>query len=249
MGVGRLLAKAWIALCLFSGAHALHQQAGANPNAVFAIVVAVLLFTAMGLLFATGYGVSARDGAMPLLARLKPQHALPDFNGIVFVVFALLSYLNQVLFAPTHPIGPVISAVSSAMQFVVPGQSGLLAALAPCAPDSGRVFASSFAWVLAIVYVASAVSRIRLSAGLLRLERSTRPEMLGATTHAGVLGIAAIAGIQLFFFGSAWPWIACGTLAGLPGAVLIGLMPLMLAYLIVAALTAGVALSPEKHGF
>jgi len=246
MGVGRLLAKAWIALCLFAGAHALHQKMGAGTEALFAIAVAVLLFAAMGLLFATGYGVSARDGTTPLLARLKPQHALPDFNGIVFVVFALLSYLNQVLFAPTHPFGPAISAVSRAIGFAVPGQNGLLAALSPCAPDGGRVFAGAFAWCLAIVYVASAVSRIRLSASLVRLERATRPEMLGATTHAAVLGFAAIAGIQLFFFGSLWPWIACGTLAGLPGTVLIGLMPLMLAYLIVAALTAAFALSPEK---
>lgn len=246
MGVGRLLAKAWIALCLFSGAHALDQQAGASPNAAFAIGVAVLLFAAMGLLFATGYGVSARDGSVPLLVRLKPQHALPDFNGIVFVAFALLSYLNQVLFAPGHESGPVIGALSRAMQFVVPGQNALLASLAACAPDGGRVFASAFAWALALVYVASAVSRIRLSAGLLRLERSNRPEMLGATAHAAVLGIAAIVGIQLFVFGSAWPWFSCGTLVGLPGTVLIGLMPLMLAYLIVAAITAGVALSPEK---
>ncbi len=133
------------------------------------------------------------------------------------------------------------------MQFAVPGQDALLVALAPCALDGGRVFSSAFAWMLAIVFVASAISRIRLAAGLLRLERNTRSEVLGASVHAGVLGIAAIAGIQLFFIGAAYPLFACSVLAGLPGAVIIGLAPLLLAYLIVAALTAAVALSPERQ--
>jgi hypothetical protein len=100
---------------------------------------------------------------------------------------------------------------------------------------------------LAIIFVASAISRIRLAAGLLRLERTARSEVLGAPVHAAVLGIAAIAGIQMFFIGSAYPWFGCQILAGLPGTVIIGLAPLLLAYLIVAALTAAVALSPEKQ--
>ncbi len=249
MGVARLLAKGWIVLCFFAGAHEIHHvMTGPSPapQSVPAIVVTMLLFAAMGLLFATGYGVSARDSTKPLLERLKPHHLIPDFNGIVFLIFVVLSFLNQILFAPLHPIGPVVGAIVNAIQFAVSGQDALLIALSPCASDGGRVFASSFAWMLAIIFVASAISRIRLSAGLLRLERATRSEVLGASVHAGVLGIAAIAGIQLFFMGTAYPWFGCSVLAGLPGTVLIGLAPLLLAYLIVAALTAAVALSPER---
>jgi hypothetical protein len=246
MGVARLVAKGWIVFCLFAAAHAIHMHL-ATPAYAPAIVVSMLLFAAMGLLFATGYGVSARDGTKPLIERLKPHHLMPDFNGIVFLIFVVLSWLNQILFAPFHPIGAGIGAIVNAIQFAVPGQDALLVALAPCAPDGGRVFSSAFAWILAIIFVASAISRIRLAAGLLRLERTTRSEVLGAPVHAAVLGIAAIAGIQMFFIGSAYPWFGCQILAGLPGTVIIGLAPLLLAYLIVAALTAAVALSPEKQ--
>jgi hypothetical protein len=246
MGVARLVAKGWIVFCLFAAAHAIHMHL-ATPAYAPAIIVSMLLFAAMGLLFATGYGVSARDGTKPLIERLKPHHLMPDFNSIVFLIFVVLSWLNQILFAPLHPIGSGVSAIVNAIQFAVPGQDALLVALAPCAPDGGRVFSSAFAWILAIIFVASAISRIRLSAGLLRLERSTRSEVLGAPVHAAVLGIATIAGIQMFFIGSAYPWFGCQILAGLPGTVIIGLVPLLLAYLIVAALTAAVALSPEKQ--
>jgi hypothetical protein len=246
MGVARLVAKGWIVFCLFAAAHAIHMHL-ATPAYAPAIIVSMLLFAAMGLLFATGYGVSARDGTKPLIERLKPHHLMPDFNSIVFLIFVVLSWLNQILFAPLHPIGSGVSAIVNAIQFAVPGQDALLVALAPCAPDGGRVFSSAFAWILAIIFVASAISRIRLSAGLLRLERSTRSEVLGAPVHAAVLGIAAIAGIQMLFIGSAYPWFGCQILAGLPGTVIIGLVPLLLAYLIVAALTAAVALSPEKQ--
>ncbi len=210
MGVARLLAKGWIVVCLFAAAHQIHHSLVAStptPQAIPAIIVSMLLFAAMGLLFATGYGVSARDATTPLIARLKPHHLMPDFNGIVFLIFIVLSYLNQTLFAPMHPTGPAVSAIVNAVQFAVPGQDALLVAIAPCAPDGGRVFSSAFAWILAIVFVASAISRIRLAAGLLRLERNTRSEVLGASVHAGVLGIAAIAGIQLFFMGSCLPAI------------------------------------------
>lgn len=249
MGVARLVAKGWVVFCLFAGAHAIHLRFAVQANAAElpAIVVSMLLFAAMGLLFVTGYGVSARDGTKPLIERLKPHHLMPDFNGIVFLIFVLLSFLNQILFAPFHPVGAGVGAIVNAIQFAVPGQDSLLVTLASCAPDGGRVFSSAFAWMLGIIFVASAISRIRLAAGLLRLERATRSEVLGAPVHAAVLGIAAIAGIQMFFIGSAYPWFGCPIMAGLPGTVIIGLAPLLLAYLIVAALTAAVALSPEKQ--
>ena len=80
------------------------------------------------------------------------------------------------------------------------------------------------------------MSRLKLTAGLIRIERTLHPEVLGPTTVAAVLGVAAIVGIQCFFVGSLYAFLPCGALAEIPGAVLIGLAPLLLAYLIFAAL-------------
>jgi hypothetical protein len=46
--------------------------------------------------------------------------------------------------------------------------------------------------------------------------------------------------------GSAYPWMNCSAFADITGAVLIGLAPLMLSYLIVAALASLMAAAPEK---
>ena len=53
-------------------------------------------------------------------------------------------------------------------------------------------------------------------------------------------------GIQFLFVGSAYPWLNCSAFADVTGALLIGLAPLMLAYLIVAALASLMASAPEK---
>jgi hypothetical protein len=247
MAIARLLAKGWIVFCLYAGAYALWMglAAGQPPlEMLSALSIGLLLFAAMGLLFAGGYGLSARDGAS-FRTRLKPQHLVPDFNELVFLAFVVLSFIDQILFAPQHLTGPVADALENAVDFAIPGHHALLVKLSPCAMDGGRIFASAFTWMLALIFLGSALSRIRLAAALLRLERSARPEVLGATAHAAVLGVAALIGIQLFVMGSLYGWIDCGVLAGLTGALLIGLAPLMLAYLIVAALTALVAMGPE----
>ena len=109
-------------------------------------------------------------------------------------------------------------------------------ALDVCSMDGGRIFAAAFTWLLAIIYLASAASRLKLQAGIIRLERSTRPEMLGPALRAFLLGMVAVVGIQFLFVGSAYPWFDCSAFADITGALLIGLAPLMLAYLIVAAL-------------
>jgi hypothetical protein len=183
---------------------------------------------------------------MPLLARLKPRHLMPGFNELVFLAFVILSFVDQAVFAPRHIDGSIVDAVERAIAFVIPGQHALVVALAPCTDEGGRVFASAFAWMLALIFFASALSRIRLAAGLVRLERSTRPETLGPAVLAGVLFVAALAGIQLLFVGTALRWLDCSQLAGLPGAFAAGLAPLMLSYLIVAALTALLAVGPER---
>jgi hypothetical protein len=247
MGVARLLAKGWVVFCLFAGAHELRfalMRGSSALEALESVGVPVLLFTAMGLLFVGGYGVSAAQRA-PLLARFKLRSLIPGFNELVFVAFAIVSFIAQTVLAPGLIAGPVPDALERAIAFIVPGQAALMDALSPCLLDGGRILASAFTWLLAIIYLASAVSRLTLQAGVIRIERTLRPEALGPMVLAFVLGTVAIAAIQLFYMGSIYPWLDCSAYTDVPGAVLIGLAPLMLAYLIVAALATAMATGPE----
>ncbi len=247
MGVARLLAKGWIVFCLFAGAHAIHMGLlrGVSPlDSVQSAAIPTVLFAAMGLLFIGGFGASGGQG-VPFLARFKPHHLVPGFNELVFLAFAALSFVDQVAVAPDYISGPAADALERAIAFVVPGQNALVDALAPCGLDGGRVFAAAFSWLLAIIYFASAASRLKLAAGIIRIERAVRPEALGPLALAFVLGIAAIVGIQLLFVGSAFPWLSCTAFTDITGALLIGLAPLMLAYVVVAALAAAMAIGPE----
>ena len=247
MGVARLLAKGWVVFCLFAGAHELRfaLMRGSSPlEAAQSVGVPVLLFTAMGLLFVGGYAASSVHGT-PLFGRFKPRHLIPGFNDLVFVGFTILSFVVQTTVAPEFVAGPVVDALEHAIAFVVPGQAALVDALTPCLLDGGRIFASAFTWLLAIIYLASAVSRLRLQAGIIRIERTLRPEALGPLVLAFVLGTAAIVCIQLLYMGSVYPWLSCSAFTDIPGALLIGLAPLMLSYLIVAGLAAAMATGPE----
>lgn len=247
MGVARLLAKGWVVFCLFAGAHELRfaLMRGMSPlDAIQTVGVPVLLFSAMGLLFAGGYGASGGQG-MPFLARFKPQHLIPGFNELVFIGFVILSFIVQTAVAPQFTSGPVTDALEHAIAFVVPGQGALAEALSPCLLDGGRIFASAFTWLLAIIYLASAVSRLKLASGIIRLERTLRPEALGPLALAFVLGGAAIVGIQLLFMGSVYPMLSCTAFTDITGELLIGLAPLMLSYLIVAGLATAMATGPE----
>jgi hypothetical protein len=254
MGFARLLAKSWVVFCFVAGAHALRIQMTSGVPfsfSAFAIGICVVLFVAMGLLFAGGFGAAGSPPGTPLMAQLQPANFIPGFNEIVFMVFLVLSFVNQVVFAPLSADGGSISmgasgALESAMYFVVPGQRALAYSLAVCSMDGGRIFAAAFTWLLAIIYLGSAVSRLKLTAGLMRLERAKRPEILGPTLRAFLLGIAAVVGIQFLFVGSSYPWFQCSAYTDITGALLIGLFPLMLAYLIVAALASLMAASPES---
>ncbi len=253
MGFARLLAKSWVVFCLVAGAHALRIQLSSGvplAASAFTVGICVVLFTAMGLLFAGGFGAAGSPPGTPLIARLKTAHFIPGFNEIIFVVFLILSFVNQVVFAPMSSDGGAIGtgatgALESAMYFAVPGQRALVYSLAVCSMDGGRVFAAAFTWLLAIIYLGSAVSRLKLTAGIMRLERAKRPEILGPTLRAFLLGIVAVVGIQFLFVGSSYPWFQCSAYTDITGALLIGLFPLMLAYLIVAALASLMAASPE----
>ena len=90
------------------------------------------------------------------------------------------------------------------------------------------------------------IAQEEVQAGIIRLERSQKPEILGPTLRAFLLGVAAVVGIQFLFVGSAFPWLNCSAFADIAGALLIGLAPLMLSYLIVAALASLLASSPES---
>jgi len=249
MGIARLLAKAWVVFCLVAGAHALRIALATGlplPSSAFSIGICVILFSAMGLLFTGGFGVAGGASGTPLIERLKPVHLMPGFNEIVFVTFLVLSFVNQVYFAPQTLGDGATGALQSAMYFVVPGQRELVYSLGTCSMDGGRIFAASFTWLLAIIYIGSAASRLRLVAGLMRLERAQKPEILSPTLRAFLLGVASVVGIQFLFVGSAYPWFACSAYTDITGALLIGLFPLMLAYLIVAALASLMAASPES---
>lgn len=248
MGMARLLAKGWVVFCLFAGAHALRLEiigGESTLTAIADIVPPLLLFAAAGLLFIGGYGASGIDPTVPLRARFRPHHLVPGFNELVFIAFLIASFVNQAFLAPDQMSSPVAGAISTAVAAIVPGQRALEEQLS-CGLDGGRVFSSAFAWILALVYFGSAASRLKLTAGLIRLERVTRPEPLGPSPLAFVLGAFAIIGVQLLFVGTMYPWLPCSAFTDISGALLIGLAPLMLAYLIVVALAAAMATGPEK---
>src|SRR5690242_17429759 len=96
MGAARLLAKGWIAFCLYTGALALGGAAGGTPaGAPSTVIVCLLLFGAMGILFISGYGLSAGHVHPPSLTQLKLQKLLPGFSELVFIAFALILLLVQ----------------------------------------------------------------------------------------------------------------------------------------------------------
>ena len=248
MGAARLLAKAWSVFCVFAGAYALQRALmGGQPllQAAGPIVVCVLLFGAMGLLFAGGFGVSGNGARMPFMERLKPDHLAPGFNGVVFIAFAAAIFMMQSVYLPAHGGNDGLDALQAAISFAIPGQRALEDRVAVCGPDGGRTIASAFSWLLAFIFLGSALSRIRLAAAIVRLERRSRPELLGTSTLAFLLGLVAVVGIQLLFMGTIFSLLPCATLADIPGRLVIGLGPLMLAYLIVAAVTDLLALGPE----
>jgi hypothetical protein len=245
MGAARLLAKGWIAFCLYTGALALGGATAARAGTGGTVVVCLLLFGAMGILFIAGYGLSAGHVHPPSPFQMKPQNLLPGFNELVFVAFALVLLLVQLFYAPAWHEGPAVDALESAIRFAVFGERALETSLLSCRVDGGRLFISSLSWTLALIFLGSAVSRLRLGATIVRFERKRRPEALGAQPLAFVLGLLAVAGIQLLYMGTAYTLLPCPTLGGLFGGAMIGIGPLMLAYLIAAALANLLALGPE----
>jgi hypothetical protein len=255
MGIARLLAKGWIVFCLYAGAQALNLallKGTALQDAAPPIAICVLLFGAMGLLFATGFGASAGGSIGQVLRRMKPSHFLPSFDGLVFILFVAASFAVQAVYVSA--IGGAATAavaLQKAIYAVVPGEAALADRLFAChypqVPAYSVLVLSSIAWLLAIVYVASAVSRIGLTAGLLRLERALRPSSFSPTIVAALYAIVAIVMFQLLYVGSAYAFLPCRALGDITGTLLIGLAPLMLAYLIVAAAATLKASAPEAE--
>ena len=150
---------------------------------------------------------------------------MPGFNEIVFVIFCPQLRQPGPVRAADHGRRRCRAPLESAIYFAVPGQRALVYSLAVCSMDGGRVFAAAFTWLLAIIYLASAASRLKLQAGIIRLERNTRPEGWGPTLRAFLLGMVAVVGIQFLFVGSAYPWLDCSAFTDITGALLIGLSP------------------------
>jgi len=252
MGVARLLAKGWIVFCLFAGAHGIDfalAQGQPIPDALRSAGLSVALFGAMGLLFIAGFGASA-TGNTPVLSRWKPRHLIPGFDDIVFVAFVALSLAAQLYFVRELGYSAPGKGLQKAMQFAVPGVAALTDRLGACGFQPSRqdsaALSAAVAWLLAIVFVASAVSRVALTAGLIRLERAFHPTSFGPTVLAAIYGILAIVGIQLLFVGSLYAWLGCRAFFGIDGVALTGLAPLLLGYIIVAALTTLKASAPEN---
>jgi hypothetical protein len=248
MGAARLLAKGWIVFCVYAGALAFGRACTSGiPWTVAAgpLAVCVLLFGAMGVLFISGYGLSAGHLRPPLPTALKPASFVPGFNDIVFVVFAVMACCIQIFYAPADHAAAAAAALESAMRFAIFGQSALENALAQCNLDGGRLFASAASWLLTVIFLGSALSRIRLAAGIVRLERKRRPEALGAQPLAFALGLFGVAGIQLLYVGTGYALLPCRALGGLWGDVVMGLGPLMLGYVVMAALVTLLALGSE----
>lgn len=249
MGIARLLAKGWLLFCIVAGGHALHLALASGMtagSALLPIAICVILFAAMGLLFVGGFGVSGGLPGTPLRLWAQPHHLLPGFNELVFLLFVLLSFLVQVAFAPQLMLLPAVQQLEAAMYFAVPGQHALVRALDSCNMDGGRIFAAAFSWMLAIIWMASALSRLKLQAGVIRLEMAGKPEIIGPSLRALLFGIVAMVGVQFLYLGSAFPLLGCSAFADITGALLAGLAPLMLAYLIVAALASLLASAPEN---
>lgn len=244
MGVSRLLAKIWIVVCLYAGAHALwYALSGFGDvwTAAAQVAAVVALFAAMGLLFAGGYGVAKHTFVHRLAAVFKsgrPVHTMPFFNDTVFLAFAALSFVNQIWYAPRHVSGLLTDALERALYFAVPGHAVVVDRLGECTLDGGRVFESAFAWLLAIVFAASTISRLHHTADAMRLDRTLHPQSLSPKGLAVVLGIVVIVAAQCLFVGAPLDLVPCSAYAGLPGALLTGLAPLVFAYLVFAALAA-----------
>jgi hypothetical protein len=248
MGIARLLAKGWLIFCIVAGGHAVHIALASGMAwvpALFAIGICVLLFAAMGLLFIGGFGVSGGLPGTPLSLWTRPHHLLPGFNEIVFMLFVALAFALQVALAAGAMQLPAAHALEAAMYFAVPGHHALVRALDACGMDGGRILTSAVTWILAVIYLASALSRLKLQAGVIRLEMAGKPEIIGPSLRALLFGMVAVTGIQFLYLGSAFPLLACSAYADITGALLMSLAPLMLAYIIVAALASLLAASPE----
>ena len=120
MGVARLLAKGWVLVCLFAGAHALRFALGRRQRSFTAVPPADRLRRCCSLPWgccsSAAMALRAAICASPV-SRLPISlpHALPGFNEIVFLFFVCLSFLNQIVVAPAHLSGTVVDGFESAI--------------------------------------------------------------------------------------------------------------------------------------
>lgn len=238
-GLARLFAKGWIIFCLYAGtlAAGTYWFGGASlAGVITAIILPVVLFGALGLVFAGGFLYLAGHGD-PAVWR-RPFSTPIGFNEAVFVAFAAISLTNQLFVAPHFLSGPLTDALERALYYAVPGQRALVYQMRLCMTDGGRIFAAGTSWCLAIIYLGSALSRLKLTVAILRLAPDWGVSGRGA---AVLLGLIALAGIYALYMGAFYSHLTCRFVAGISGAILIGLAPLMLAYCVATSLAAALA--------
>ena len=226
MGIARLLVKAWIAVCFYTGAVGLAYAlpGSSDPLATAgAVLGALTLFAVTGVLFVAGYGIPG--GRIARLKEWRPKRLKPSFDEAAVVLFAGLIFLVQTFYAPDHRAGPVPDGLEKAIYFAIPGQRVLAGQAGQCMLDGGRIFSSAFAWFMALIYLASALSRLRR-----RAERFRRLPHAEIGPVALFLCAVSVAGIQLFYVGNGYALMPCSMLAGVVGALATELVPLLLAY-------------------
>lgn len=242
-----LVAKVWVMFCLYAGALALHMALPGSPDPLgdgLAITGASFVFLCLGLLFA-GAAVLLLSPSGPIslknIRTLRFAWRDVDFNEILFAAFLILSFCNQAFFAPDHMMGPLTIAVEQAAWFAVPGQRAFSLLVHSCTMDGGRIFTSAFAWVLALIWFGTALTRLGISARLIRAARRQTPDATAGLVSGVLLAVAAAAGIQFLYAGSGFAYLPCSLTAGIAGGLLAGFAPLMLAYILIAALSGVIA--------
>lgn len=238
-GLARLFAKGWIIFCLYAGALACGTYwtgGGTLTGLVSAIILPVLLFGALGLAFTGGFLYLAGHGDPSVWRR--PFSTPIGFNEAVFVAFAVLSLANQLFIAPHFLSGRLTDGLERALYYAVPGQRALVYQMRLCMTDGGRIFAAGISWCLAIIYLGSALSRLKLTVAILRLAPAWG---VRGGCAALVLSLIALVGIYFLYIGALYSHLSCRFVAGISGSMLIGLVPLMLSYCLAASLAAASA--------
>ncbi len=236
MGIARLLAKGWIVFCLFAGGARLAPRPGQRRAAGAIAVRGGHLRDSVrrhGPVVRRRLRRLGRIARHPFKARLGLHHLMPGFNEIVFLFSSVLSFVNQVWFAPRNLAGDVVGPLERRSISSCRASARWSRRWMPAAWMAGASSPppSPGCWRWSIWPRPARGSNCRRASS--GWSATPRPEGLGPSIRAFCLGVVAVVGVQFLFVGSAYPWLNCSAFDDITGALLIGLAPLMLAYLVV----------------